>query len=154
RLDHCYSYTLDANDIATGVDNPNWQKTISYSIPHDAVDGFIPLAQQADALDRIRIVQCSIVTEEIYAVANAECIGNSYQCYDVNNIKFSNWYGKRDPFAYSENKYVPAAGWCKIGIGLNKTDAFSPEKLCDIEIENVYCNTKVKAANAIVGNTK
>ena len=154
RLDHCYSYTLDANDIATGVDNPNWQKTISYSIPHDAVDGFIPLAQHADALDRIRIVQCSIVTEEIYAVANAECIGNSYQCYDVNNIKFSNWYGKRDPFAYRENKYVPADGWCKIGIGLNKTDAFSPEKLCDIEIENVYCNPKVKAANAIVGNTK
>lgn len=154
RLDHCYSYTLDANDIATGVDNPNWQKTISYSIPHDAVDGFIPLSQYADALDRIRIVQCSIVTEEIYAVANAECIGNSYQCYDVNNIKFSNWYGKRDPFAYRENKYVPADGWCKIGIGLNKTDAFSPEKLCDIEIENVYCNPKVKAANAIVGNTK
>ena len=130
------------------------KKTISYSIPHDAVDGFIPLAQHADALDRIRIVQCSIVTEEIYAVANAECIGNSYQCYDVNNIKFSNWYGKRDPFAYSENKYVPADGWCKIGIGLNKTDAFSPEKLCDIEIENVYCNPKVKAANAVVGNTK
>ena len=154
RLDHCYSYTLDANDIATGVDNPNWQKTISYSIPHDAVDGFIPLSQNADALDRIRIVQCSIVTEEIYAVANAECIGNSYQCYDVNNIKFSNWYGKRDPFAYRENKYVPEDGWCKIGIGLNKTDAFSPEKLCDIEIENVYCNPKVKAANAIVGNTK
>lgn len=154
RLDHCYSYTLDANDIATGVDNPNWQKTISYSIPHDAVDGFIPLAQNANALDRIRIVQCSIVTEEIYAVANAECIGNSYQCYDINNIKFSNWYGKRDPFAYNENKYVPADGWCKIGIGLNKTDAFSPEKLCDIEIENVYCNSKVKAANAIIGNTK
>lgn len=154
RLDHCYSYTLDANDIATGVDNPNWQKTISYSIPHDAVDGFIPLAQNANALDRIRIVQCSIVTEEIYAVANAESIGNSYQCYDVNNIKFSNWYSKRDPFAYSENKYVPADGWCKIGIGLNKTDAFSPEKLCDIEIENVYCNPKVKAANAVVGNTK
>ena len=154
RLDHCYSYTLDATDIATGVDNPNWQKTISYSIPHDAVDGFIPLAQNANALDRIRIVQCSIVTEEIYAVANAESIGNSYQCYDVNNIKFSNWYSKRDPFAYSENKYVPADGWCKIGIGLNKTDAFSPEKLCDIEIENVYCNPKVKAANAVVGNTK
>ena len=154
RLDHCYSYTLDANDIATGVDNPNWQKTISYSIPHDAVDGFIPLSQNANALDRIRIVQCSIVTEEIYAVANAESIGNSYQCYDVNNIKFSNWYSKRDPFAYSENKYVPADGWCKIGIGLNKTDAFSPEKLCDIEIENVYCNPKVKAANAVVGNTK
>ena len=154
RLDHCYSYTVDATDIATGVDNPNWQKTISYSIPHDAVDGFIPLAQNANALDRIRIVQCSIVTEEIYAVANAESIGNSYQCYDVNNIKFSNWYSKRDPFAYSENKYVPADGWCKIGIGLNKTDAFSPEKLCDIEIENVYCNPKVKAANAVVGNTK
>lgn len=154
RLDHCYSYTLDATDIAIGVDNPNWQKTISYSIPHDAVDGFIPLAQNANALDRIRIVQCSIVTEEIYAVANAESIGNSYQCYDVNNIKFSNWYSKRDPFAYSENKYVPADGWCKIGIGLNKTDAFSPEKLCDIEIENVYCNPKVKAANAVVGNTK
>ena len=154
RLDNCYSYTLDANDIATGVDNPNWQKTISYSIPHDAVDGFIPLAQHANALDKIRIVQCSIVTEEIYAVANAECIGNSYQCYDINNIKFSNWYSKRDPFAYSENKYVPADGWCKIGIGLNKTDAFSPEKLCDIEIENIYCNPKVKAANAVVGNTK
>lgn len=154
RLDNCYSYTLDANDIATGVDNPNWQKTISYSIPHDAVDGFIPLSQNANALDRIRIVQCAIVTEEIYAVANAECIGNSYQCYDINNIKFSNWYSKRDPFAYSENKYVPADGWCKIGIGLNKTDAFSPEKLCDIEIENIYCNPKVKAANAVVGNTK
>lgn len=154
RLDNCYSYTLDATDIATGVNNANWTKTISYSIPHDAVDGWIPLSQNADALDKIRIAQCSIVTEEIYAIANAECIGNSYQCYDVNNIKFSNWYGKRDPFAYSENTYMPENGWCKIGIGLNKIDAFSPEKLCDIEVENIYCNSKVKAANNIIGNTK
>lgn len=147
RLDHCYSYTLNADDIANGVNNPNWSKTIQYSIPSDITEGWIPLSSQTEYLDKIKIVQCEIKTKEIYAIANAEHLNESYQCYDIDDIDFSNYYGARDPFAMSDNEYIPANGWCKVGIGLNKTDAFSPEKLCDIEIENIYCNKKVKAAN-------
>lgn len=154
RLDHCYSYTLNADDIANGVNNPNWSKTIQYSIPSDVTDGWIPLTNRAEYLDKIKIVQCEIKTAEIYAVANAEHLTEAYQCYDIDDIKFSNYYGLRDPYAVSDREYIPANGWCKVGIGLNKTDAFSPEKLCDIEIENIYCNKKVKAANDEHGQTK
>lgn len=154
RLDHCYSYTLNADDIANGVNNPNWSKTIQYSIPSDVTDGWIPLTNRAEYLDKIKIVQCEIKTAEIYAVANAEHLTESYQCYDIDDIKFSNYYGLRDPYAVSDSEYIPANGWCKVGIGLNKTDAFSPEKLCDIEIENIYCNKRVKAANDELGQTK
>ena len=154
RLDHCYSYTLNADDIANGVNNPNWSKTIQYSIPSDITDGWIPLTNRAEYLDKIKIVQCEIKTAEIYAVANAEHLTESYQCYDIDDIKFSNYYGLRDPYAISDSEYIPANGWCKVGIGLNKTDAFSPEKLCDIEIENIYCNKRVKAANDELGQTK
>ena len=154
RLDHCYSYTLNADDIANGVNNPNWSKTIQYSIPSDITDGWIPLTNRAEYLDKIKIVQCEIKTAEIYAVANAEHLTESYQCYDIDDIKFSNYYGLRDPYAVSDSEYIPANGWCKVGIGLNKTDAFSHEKLCDIEIENIYCNKRVKAANDELGQTK
>jgi hypothetical protein len=154
RLDHCYSYTLNADDIANGVNNPNWSKTIQYSIPSDITDGWIPLTQRAEYLDKIKIVQCEIKTAEIYAIANAEHLTEAYQYYDIDDIKFSNYYGLRDPYTISNSEYIPANGWCKVGIGLNKTDAFSPEKLCDIEIENIYCNKRVKAANDELGQTK
>lgn len=156
RLDHCYSYTLNADDIANGVNNPNWSKTIEYSIPSDIDQnkGWIPLTSEASHLDKIKIVQCEIKTKEIYAVANAEHLTESYQCYDIDDIKFSNYYGLRDPFANTGDEYKPLDGWCKVGIGLNKTDAFSEEKICDIEIENIYCNSKVKAANDKLDITK
>lgn len=155
RLDHCYSYTLTETDIANGKSDPNWSKTIRYSIPHSAdANGWVPLSSNADMLDKIKIIQCNIKTQEIYAVEHAENIGKSYQFYDIDDISFSNYYSKRDPFAYSENVYTPTAGWCKIGIGLNKTDAFSEQKLCDIEVENIYCNSKVKAANNDLSVTK
>lgn len=154
RLDHCYSYKLTADDIANGINNPSWTKTIQYSIPSDITEGWIPLTSQAEYLDKIKIVQCEIKTKEIYAVANAEHLTESYQCYDIDDISFSNYYGIRDPYAFSDNEYIPVNGWCKVGIGLNKTDAFSPEKICDIEIENIYCNKKVKAANNELGQTK
>ena len=154
RLDHCYSYTLNADDVANGINNTNWSKTIQYSIPSDVTDGWIPLTSKAEHLDKIKIVQCEINTKEIYAVANAEHLTESYQCYDIDDISFSNYYGIRDPYALSDSEYIPANGWCKVGIGLNKTDAFSPEKLCDIEIENIYCNKKAKAANNDLGQTK
>ena len=156
RLDHCYSYTLTADDIANGVDNPNWVKTIQYSTPNDAdkKKGWIPLASNATQLSLIKIIQCEIKTAEIYAVANAEHLTEAYQYYDIDDIKFSNYYGIRDPFALDGDTYKPLDGWCKVGIGLNKTDAFSEEKICDIEIENIYCNSKVKAANKEVDSTK
>ena len=156
RLDHCYSYTLTADDIANGVNNPNWSKTIQYSVPNDAdkKKGWIPLASNKSQLSKIKIIQCEIKTAEIYAVANAEHLTESYQYYDIDDIKFSNYYGRRDPFALEGDVYNPLDGWCKVGIGLNKTDAFSEEKICDIEIENIYCNAKVKAANEETNNTK
>jgi len=147
RLDHCYSYTLTADDIANGIDNSNWTKTIQYSILSDIESGWIPLTSNVNGLDKIKIVQCEVKTKEIYAIANAEHLTESYQFYDINDLSFSNYYGLRDPYAYYNNEYIPANGWCKVGIGLNKTDAFSPEKICDIEIDNIYCNKKVKAAN-------
>ena len=154
RLDNCYSYTLTEDDIANGVNSPTWTKTIQYSIPHDAVNGWIPLTNNVSHLDKIKIVQCEIKTAEIYAVSNAEHLTESYQFYDIDDIKFSNYYGLRDPYAYRDNTYNPLNGWCKVGIGLNKIDAFSEEKICDIEIENIYCNSKVKAANDDLSLTK
>lgn len=146
KLDRCYSYTLTEDDIANGQSS-DWSKTIRYAISSDSMQEYTPLSTNSNNFDRIKVIQCKIVTKEIYAVAYAENLGKSYQFYDIDDINFSNYYGMRDPFAYNEGEYNPEAGWCKIGIGLNQTDAFNSTKLCDIEIENIYCNSKVKAAN-------
>jgi len=146
RLDRCYSYTLVEDDIINGVNNSSWSKTIIYSVDEANANGYYDTSTTYH-LNRIKAYQCEIKETSIYAIGHASNLGQSYQYYDIDDTKFSNFYGIRDPFAYRNDTYDPLGGWCKIGIGKNKTEAFSKTKICDIEVENVYCNSKVRALN-------
>lgn len=149
KLDRCYSYTFTDADIINGIGNSSWQKTIVYSV--DSIDaananGYYDLSS-TDGLGRIKAYQCEIKETAVYAISHASNLGQSYQFYDIDDVKFSDFYGIRDPFACNKKDYDPLGGWCKIGIGKNKAEAFSKDKICDIELENVYCNARVRALN-------
>lgn len=151
KLDRCYSYEFTQDDIIGGRNNSQWSKTIYFSVDNEDSDGYTTLS--TSELNRIKVIQCDIKTKEIYAVSHLSNLGKSYQFYDIDDIDFSNYYGIRDQYAVDRyGKYTPETSWCKIGIGLNKTDAFSKDKLCDIEVENIYCNSKVKALNDKLAN--
>lgn len=146
KLDRCYSYTFTDADIINGIGNSSWQKTIIYSVDAADANGYYDLSS-TDNLGRIKAYQCEIKETTVYAISHASNLGQSYQFYDIDDVKFSDFYGIRDPFACNKKDYNPLGGWCKIGIGKNKTEAFSKDKICDIELENVYCNAKVRALN-------
>lgn len=148
-LDACYSYEITADDIRQGQE-AGWTKTIYYSRKggtnikdYIALDSRTKLVSTKN-LKPIKVFQGTIKTVEIEAKQNAGNVGQSFQHYDVDDVSFSNWYGKRDPFAYRENEYNPMNGLCKVGIGATKNDAFSSENICDIEIYAVELNKRLK----------
>lgn len=148
-LDACYSYELTADDIRQGQDS-GWSKTIYYSRrggsnikEYIALDSRSKLVSTKN-LQPIKVFQGTIKNIVINANQNAGNVGNAFQHYDVNDVTFSNWYGKRDPFAYREKEYNPLNGLCKIGIGNDRNEAFSAENICDIEVYAVELNQRLK----------
>ena len=71
---------------------------------------------------------------------NSRKLGKNYQYYDINDITFSDWYGKRDPFAYKNGVYKKTKGYTKVGIGKTEAEAFKSENLFDIEDYSIYIN--------------
>jgi hypothetical protein len=70
-------------------------------------------------------------------------LGEPCQFYDIDDISFSNWYGKRDPYAFAENVYLPEISWCQVGIGADEIDAFNKENLYTIETQSIYLNEDI-----------
>lgn len=149
-LDRSYSYKLTAEDIANGSD-ASWTKTLIYSknsntneSEYYTIDERTTLIAQK-SLFPINIFQGTIKTEEIKASSYADRVGTVNQWYDIDDIKFSNYYGKRDPFAYLKGDYNPSYGLCKVGIGDTAEEAFSTENICDIEEFCIELNDKLKS---------
>ena len=140
-----YSYTLTRKDIEDGQSS-TWSKTLYFSKPVDSTN-YIELAGEKlynDAsLMPIKIFQGEKKYEVITGVSNTSRLGKSYQFYDINNIKFSNWYGKRDPNGWYKNQFYKKNSWTKVGIGRNIDEAFFEENLFDIEDVSIYLNSQV-----------
>ena len=141
-----YSYTLNRDDIEKGQSS-TWSKTLYFSKPADSVH-YIELSGEKyfnDAtLTPIKVFQGEVKVETIYGVSNTSKLGKSYQFYDINNIKFSNWYGQRDPNGWYKNQFYKKNSWCKVGIGKNQDEAFADENLYDIEDVSIYLNSEVQ----------
>lgn len=149
-LDACYSYKLTAKDIADGKD-PSWRKKIRYATDGYAGhrEGYIALDGQVNSVSAaklytIGILQGKKVKKIIEPLVYSNQIGEPYQIYDINDVKFSNYYGVRDPFATIDGQYSKKFGMCRVGIGRTETEAMLEENLYDIEELAVEMNSKFK----------
>lgn len=146
KLNASYSYTFGADDLV-GRDSTSWKKILSYACPSNNVT-YLPLQGKtlynSKNLEKIGCFQGEIETYTILGNANLSKIGKTGQFYDIDDIKFSNWYGKRDPFAFYNNNYHPELGWTKVGIGQNEDEAFSKNNIFDIEDCSIYLNEQVQ----------
>ena len=145
-LDAAYSYKLTSEDVSQGTSS-SWTKRVTYAVNgyESQRDGYIALDGKKNVaygtkLHPIRLLQAKKITKEIDPVISSSQVGRAYQEYDIDDVSFSNWYGKRDPFAYVNGQYDKKYGMCKIGIGKTFESAMSPENLYDIEDEAVELN--------------
>ena len=152
-LDACYSYKLTADDVRNGVGNSSWSKKIVYAVNgyESDNDGYLTLAGKvssaaASKLRNIKVVQGKRVSKTIDPVTFASQVGHKDQFYDIDDLKFSNYYGVRDPFAFKNGEYEPRYGLCKIGIGKSLEEAMTDENIFYIEDEAVelYKENEVK----------
>lgn len=144
-LDSGYSYVLTEEDIVNGQSN-DWTKDLYFAVPNESAT-YIPLAgisyYDTQFTTPIMCFQGERKTVEFLGTANLDKIGTLSQFYDINDLDFSNWYGNRDPFAVSNNKYNKALSWCKVGIGPDIDTAFETENLYDVETQAIHLNENV-----------
>lgn len=140
-----YSYTFDAQDIREGQSS-TWTKTLVFARNSSSMKyyelGGIKLYSAADAVP-LKAYQGEITCKEFLGTANSLKIGKNYQYYDVDDPELSNWYGRRDPTAYSHGRYYKINGLTKVGIGKTKYEAFKEDWLFDIEDCSIYLNEGV-----------
>lgn len=140
-----YSYTFDSDDIANGQSS-TWSKTLTMAKNATSmrywVLGGVKMYNSADSYP-IKAFQGELAVEEIRGVENLKKLGKNYQFYDVDDLAWSNWYGRRDPNAFNYGTYNKADSLTKIGIGSNEEEAFSDDNLYDIEDFSIYLNEDV-----------
>ena len=140
-----YSYTFKPEDIEAGQSS-TWSKTLYLSVPKDSryleIQG--DKVYRSSATLPIKVFQGEVKKEIIYGVNNVGKLGKAYQFYDIDNIKFSNWYGKRDPNGWYKDNFYKKNSWTKIGIGATEENAFSDDNLYDIEDVSIYLNDQVQ----------
>lgn len=140
-----YSYTFDAEDIRDGQSS-TWSKTLSLARDSNTMRyytlGGIKLYSSADAVP-LKAFQGELAIEEFKGIQNVRKLGKNYQFFDINDLEWSNWYGRRDPNSYSHGKYYKTWGYTKVGIGHSQVEAFKESNLFDIEDCSIYLNEGV-----------
>jgi len=150
-LDACYSYELTESDIANGVD-PTWRKRIRFSVNgyESSNEGYITLNGKVDSISqsklrKIRVMQAKRVSKVLDPITYSSQVGRKYQTYDIDDVKFTNYYGKRDPFANVNGEYDKRYGVTSVGIG--KTEADAMNNLFSIEDEALELSPEIKYRN-------
>ena len=147
-----YSYTFSEDDIRQGQSS-TWSKTLVFSKKSEDMK-YLTLAgvkyYKAGNVEPIKCFQAEFTDVEIKGTANLRKLGKNYQYYDINDLDFSNWYGRRDPHSYTYGRYKKYSGYTKVGIGRTKEEAFnesetSKPNLFDIEDYSIYLNPDVLA---------
>ena len=140
-----YSYTLTQEDITNGQ-SATWSKTLTFSTPVDTMKYYIiqdVKVYNNASLEPIKIFQGEVKTHIIRGVSNFTKLGKSYQFYDIDDLKFSNWYGHRDPYAWHKDTFYKNNSWTKVGIGKTEDEALSQNNLFDIEDCSIYLNERL-----------
>ena len=144
-LDSGYSYTLTQDDIVSGQSN-DWVKELYFSVPNEKAV-YIPLAgisyYDTKYTTPIKCFQGERKTVEILGTANMDKIGETNQFYDINDLDFSDWYGKRDPYGYKNNAFYKDLSWCKVGIGPDLDTAMETDNLFTVETQAIHLNDEV-----------
>ena len=150
-LDSSYSYTFSKEDLE-GIESTSWKKVLRYACPAENVT-YLPLQgmnlYNSSNLVPISCFQGEKVVKEILGASNVSKLGKIAQFYDIDDIKFSNWYGKRDPYAFNRGNYTPKTSWTKVGIGENEEEALQPKNLFEIEETSIYLNEKLQKLETI-----
>lgn len=149
-LKHTYSYTFTEEDLVKCRD-ANWSKTIVLS--RDFTSKSIPLTTESISVNLtkpIEVFQGEYKTKIFEGAYNMNNVGRPYQFYDIDDSEFSNWFGERDPHAYTIEGTVetfrPNMGYTIIGIGKNEDEAFSDNNLFEIDITSVYTSIGYRKA--------
>lgn len=144
-LDGSYSYTFTANDVANGQSS-DWYKELRFSVPQEKAT-YLQLVginyYDTTHTVPIKCFQGERKTVEILGTANMDKIGEPNQFYDIDDLEFSNWYGRRDPYGFRNNVFYPELSWCQVGIGADEIDAFNKKNIYDIETQAIHLNENV-----------
>ena len=151
-LDSGYSYTFTAEDITNGA-SADWIKDLRFAVP-DGSATYVPVMgmniYNTKETTAIKCFQAEQKTVEFLGTANMSKIGENCQFYDIDDTSFSNWYGKRDPFAFSENIFYPEYSWCKVGVGPDENTAFNDENLYTVETQSIMLNEDIVNLNGVL----
>lgn len=143
KLDSSYSYVLSQEDIDY-CHNVDWEKNLVAAVPHNN-SIFLPLQGinfvNAENVTPIKCFQGEIKQYVIEGGSVLKKIGKSAQTFNIPDPSFSDWYGKRDPYAYNgDRNFIQKNSWCKVGIGSSHDDALSDESLFNIETQSINLN--------------
>lgn len=151
-LDASYTYTFTEEDILNGSSS-DWTKNLRFSVPSSDTR-YIPLAgvnyYNTNNTSEIKAFQAERKTVEINGETNYSKVGKPGQFYDIDDVTFSNWYSKRDPFAYYRGNYIQGKSWTQVAIGPSEAEAFKDDEdnLFDIEDQNIFLNEKLAKLTA------
>ena len=144
-LDYGYSYVFTEEDIINGSSS-DWYRDLTFAVPQESSE-YIPLIginlYNTVNTTPIKCFQAEQKIVEFLGTANIKKLGEPCQFYDVDDVNFSNWYGKRDPYAFIENVYDPTLSWCQVGIGADEVDAFNKENIYKIETQSIYLSDDI-----------
>ena len=144
-LDSSYSYVFTQDDITNGQAS-DWMKELRFSVPQEKATYF-PLVgisyYDTTHTVPIKCFQGERKVVEILGTANMDKIGEPNQFYDINDLDFSDWYGRRDPYGFRNNVFYPELSWCQVGIGADEADAFNKKNIYDIETQAIHLNENV-----------
>ena len=144
-LDNGYSYVFTEEDIINGSSS-DWYRDLTFAVPQESSE-YIPLIginlYNTVNTTPIKCFQAEQKIVEFLGTANIKKLGEPCQFYDVDDVNFSNWYGKRDPYAFIENVYDPTLSWCQVGIGADEVDAFNKENIYKIETQSIYLSDDI-----------
>lgn len=144
-LDNGYSYVFTEEDIINGASS-DWYRDLTFAVPQESSE-YIPLIgvnlYNTVNTTPIKCFQAEQKIVEFLGTANIKKLGEPCQFYDVDDVNFSNWYGKRDPYAFIENVYDPTLSWCQVGIGADEVDAFNKENIYKIETQSIYLSDDI-----------
>ena len=144
-LDNGYSYVFTEEDIINGSSS-DWYRDLTFAVPQESFE-HLPLIginlYNTVNTTPIKCFQAEQKIVEFLGTANIKKLGEPCQFYDVDDVNFSNWYGKRDPYAFIENVYDPTLSWCQVGIGADEVDAFNKENIYKIETQSIYLSDDI-----------
>lgn len=157
RLEDNFAYTFTDADKSNCC-NTDYRKTLRSGSKTELIANTHHKLQRYDSSETSLPIKCyqgEIKTKVFYGKDWCKKFQEEGQYYDINDLTFSNWYGKRDPFANivtSKTDYNPEYGITKVEI-VNDNDipsipgSYHPNSIvCDIEDHSIMLN------NAIINN--